>query len=63
MAEMREVLTQSELSLSVYVEDLAAKADNAARSLREGQIRLVRGVCRAGAVSANSPGAYAATGT
>lgn len=38
---------QAPLSLSVYVENLALKAENAARSLREGQIRLVRGVFRA----------------
>ena len=37
---------QAPLSLSVYVDDLAQKADNAARSLRERQIRLVRGVFR-----------------
>jgi len=35
------------LSLSVYVDNLAQKAENATRSLREGQIRLVRGVFRA----------------
>ena len=35
------------LSLSVYVDNLAQKAENAARSLREHQIRLVRGVFRA----------------
>jgi hypothetical protein len=40
-------VTQAPLSLSVYVDDLAQKADNAARSLRERQIRLVRGVFRA----------------
>lgn len=34
------------LSLSVFVDDLAQKAENAARSLREDQIRLVRGVFR-----------------
>ncbi|MBK7902133.1 MAG: hypothetical protein IPJ97_03660 [Proteobacteria bacterium] len=37
---------QAPLSLSVYVDNLAQKADNAARSLRERQIRLVRGVFR-----------------
>jgi hypothetical protein len=35
---------QAPLSLSVYVDNLAEKAENAARSLRERQIRLVRGV-------------------
>jgi len=33
-----------QLSLSVYVDDLAQKAENAMRSGREGQIRFVRGV-------------------
>jgi SAM-dependent methyltransferase len=42
-----ESAPQAPLSLSVYVENLAQKADNATRSLREGQIRLVRGVFRA----------------
>jgi len=37
----------SPLTLGVYVENLAQKAANASRSLREGQIRLVRGVFRA----------------
>jgi SAM-dependent methyltransferase len=36
------------LSLAVYVENLAEKAANARRSLEEGQVRLVRGVFRAG---------------
>ena len=35
-----------QLSLSVYVDDLAKKADNAIRSIKEGQIRFVRGVFR-----------------
>lgn len=35
-----------ELSLSTYVDDLALKADNAMRSVKEGQIRFVRGVFR-----------------
>ena len=39
-----EAVAQAPLSLSVYVDDLAQKADNAARSLRERQIRLFRGV-------------------
>lgn len=39
-----EGAAQAPLSLSVYVDNLAQKADNAARSLRERQIRLVRGV-------------------
>lgn len=42
-----EAIAQAPLSLSVYVDDLAIKADNAARSLRERQIRLFRGVFRA----------------
>lgn len=43
----REGATQAPLSLSVYVDDLALKAENATRSVREGQVRLVRGVFRA----------------
>jgi sarcosine/dimethylglycine N-methyltransferase len=35
------------LGLAVYVDNLAQKAANARRSLEEGQIRLVRGICRA----------------
>lgn len=35
---------QAQLSLSTYVDNLAQKAENATRSLREGQIRFVRGV-------------------
>ncbi len=42
-----ESAPQAALSLSVYVDDLALKAENATRSLREGRIRLVRGVFRA----------------
>ncbi len=42
-----EVAVQAQLSLSVYVDDLAQKAENAQRSLHEGQIRFVRGVFRA----------------
>jgi sarcosine/dimethylglycine N-methyltransferase len=42
-----EAVAQAPLSLSVYIDDLAQKADNAARSLRERQIRLFRGVFRA----------------
>ena len=42
-----EGAAQAPLSLSAYVDNLAQKADNAARSLRERQIRLVRGVFRA----------------
>ena len=38
---------QAPLSLSVYVDNLAQKAENATRSVREGQIRLYRGVFRA----------------
>jgi SAM-dependent methyltransferase len=37
----------SPLTLGVYVENLAQKAANAQRSLRERQVRLVRGVFRA----------------
>jgi SAM-dependent methyltransferase len=36
-----------QLSLAVFVDDLALKAGNARRSLEEGQVRLVRGVFRA----------------
>ena len=36
----------SPLTLGVFVDNLAAKAGNAKRSLQEGQIRLVRGVFR-----------------
>lgn len=42
-----ESTPQAPLSLSVYVDNLAEKAENATRSLRERQIRLVRGVFRA----------------
>jgi SAM-dependent methyltransferase len=42
-----EIAAQVQLSLSVYVDNLAQKAENATRSLREGQIRFVRGVFRA----------------
>jgi SAM-dependent methyltransferase len=38
---------QGQLTLAVFVDDLARKAGNARRSLQEGRIRLVRGVCRA----------------
>jgi len=37
-----------QLGLSVFVENLGQKAANARRSLEEGQVRLVRGVFRAG---------------
>jgi SAM-dependent methyltransferase len=37
---------QVQLSLSAYVDDLGQKAENATRSLRELQIRFVRGVFR-----------------
>jgi len=37
---------QAQLSLSTYVDDLGLKAENAQRSLKEGQIRFVRGVFR-----------------
>jgi len=47
MASSRDVAAQVQLSLSVYVDNLAQKAENATRSLREGQIRFVRGVFRA----------------
>ena len=39
-------VAQVQLSLSVYVDNLAQKAENAQRSLHEGQIRFVRGVFR-----------------
>jgi SAM-dependent methyltransferase len=42
-----ESTPQAPLSLSVYVDDLTLKAQNATRSVREGQVRLVRGVFRA----------------
>lgn len=42
-----EGVAQAPLSLSVYVDNLPQKADNAIRSIKEGQIRLVRGVFRA----------------
>jgi hypothetical protein len=42
-----EAVTQAPVSLSVYVNDLAEKADNAARSLQERQIHLYRSVFRA----------------
>jgi len=42
-----ESAAQAPLSLSVYVDHLAQKAENATRSLQEGQTRLVRGVFRA----------------
>ena len=38
--------TPGQLSLAVYVDNLAQKAGNARRSLDEGQVRLVRGVFR-----------------
>ena len=41
-----QVAAQAQLSLSVYVDNLAQKAENAQRSLHEGQIRFVRGVFR-----------------
>jgi len=37
---------QGQLTLGVFVDNLAQKAENARRSLEEGQIRLVRGVFR-----------------
>lgn len=42
-----QVSAQAQLSLSVYVDDLAQKAENATRSLQEGQVCFVRGVFRA----------------
>jgi sarcosine/dimethylglycine N-methyltransferase len=42
-----ESVPQAPLSLSAYVDNLAQKAENATRSVREGQIRLFRGVFRA----------------
>jgi sarcosine/dimethylglycine N-methyltransferase len=43
-----------QLSLGVFVDNLAQKAANAARSLEEGQVRLVRGVFRANQTGARS---------
>ena len=40
--------TAGQLGLAVYVDKLAEKAGNARRSLEEGQVRLVRGIFRAG---------------
>lgn len=40
-------VAQVPLSLSVYVDNLAQKAENATRSVRDRQVRLVRGVFRA----------------
>jgi sarcosine/dimethylglycine N-methyltransferase len=39
---------QGQLGLAVYVDNLGEKAGNARRSLEEGQVRLVRGIFRAG---------------
>lgn len=52
-----EGATQGQLTLAVFVDNLAQKAANARRSLQEGQIRLVRGVFRrsAGASRASPP--------
>jgi SAM-dependent methyltransferase len=41
-----DVAPQPTLSLSAYVDNLEQKAGNAQRSLREGQVRFVRGVFR-----------------
>jgi SAM-dependent methyltransferase len=41
-----EGVAQGQLTLAVFVDNLAQKAGNARRSLQEGQIRLVRGVFR-----------------
>lgn len=41
-----EIAAQAQLSLSVYVDNLAQKGENAQRSLHEGQVRFVRGVFR-----------------
>jgi hypothetical protein len=38
---------QSQLGLSVFVDNLSEKAGNARRSLQEGRIRFIRGVFRA----------------
>lgn len=42
-----ESVPQAPMSLSTYVDNLAQKAENATRSVEEGQIRLFRGVFRA----------------
>jgi sarcosine/dimethylglycine N-methyltransferase len=41
-----EGAAQGQLTLAVFVDNLAQKAGNARRSLQEGQIRLIRGVFR-----------------
>lgn len=41
------VVTQVQLSLSTYVDDLGLKAENAQRSLQQGEIQFVRAVFRA----------------
>lgn len=41
-----EVAAQTQLGLSVFVDNLAEKAGNARRSLQEGRVRFVRGVFR-----------------
>jgi len=44
---VRENIAQTQLGLSVFVDNLAQKADNSRRSLQEEQIRFVRGVFKA----------------
>jgi sarcosine/dimethylglycine N-methyltransferase len=48
--------TPGQLSLGVFVDDLARKAANAKRTLEEGQVRLVRGLFRVRAASPRTPG-------
>jgi SAM-dependent methyltransferase len=47
LSRTAESAAQEQLTLAVFVDDLAKKAGNARRSLQEGRIRLVRGVFRA----------------
>jgi SAM-dependent methyltransferase len=47
LSKTPEGAAQGQLTLAVFVDNLAQKAGNARRSLEEGQIRLVRGVFRA----------------
>jgi len=44
--ELSQKLPEVDLSLSTYVDDLALKAENAQRSLKEGQVRFYRGIFR-----------------
>jgi len=46
VSDTSESSAQQQLNLSVYVDNLAQKAENATRSLEEGQIRFYKGVFR-----------------